>query len=373
MAAVLPARPPGLLDNYTQRPRLVPTAVWTLLRLAVLALTLFECGLLVVRPRLGLALFWTVAVPLLPGIFAVAPGVWRQVCPMAYMNQLPRLLGRGATRTLPPALRYWSYLIGVALLVVFVALRQSLFNRDGMATGALCVASLVLALAGGLLFKGRSGWCGTFCPLAPVQRAHGQAPWFVVRNGYCATCVGCQKNCYDFNPRAAVFGDLDDADPRHAAQRRLFMAMLPGLIAGYYLTPAPPGGGAALGAYALALAACMAVSGGIYLAATALLKASAYRVVSLFTAAALLLYYVWSGPVLMRGLPALAGLLPAPWLVLASRFIGVPIVVGVWRASLAGERAYRALSLDGGGVRIDASRLRPAAAPAPEAAGAAAA
>ncbi|MDE2369028.1 MAG: FAD-dependent oxidoreductase [Burkholderiales bacterium] len=361
MAAVLSARAPGLLDNYTQRPRLVPAAVWTLLRLATLALALFECALLFERPRLGLALFWTVAVPLLPGLFAVAPGLWRQVCPMAFMNQLPRLLGRGTTRALPSALRYWSYLIGVALLVVFVALRQPLFNRDATATGALCVASLALALAGGLLFKGRSGWCGTFCPLAPVQRAHGQAPWFVVRNGYCPTCVGCQKNCYDFNPRAAVFGDLDDADPRHAAQRRLFMAMLPGLIVGYYLTPPPAGsGGAALGGYALALGGCMAVSGGVYLAATALFKASAYRVVSAFSAAALLLYYVWAGPVLVRGLPALVGLLPEPGLVLASRFIGVPIVIGLWRASLAGERAYRALSVDGGGVRIDDSRLRPA-------------
>ena len=40
-------------------------------------------------------LFWGVAVPCLPALFAIAPGLWRQVCPMAFANQLPRLLGFG--------------------------------------------------------------------------------------------------------------------------------------------------------------------------------------------------------------------------------------------------------------------------------------
>jgi hypothetical protein len=46
----------------------------------------------------------------------------------------------------------------------------------------------------------------------------------MVPNGYCPTCVGCQKNCYDVNPR-------------FDAQRRLFMGLLPGLGAVATLTP----------------------------------------------------------------------------------------------------------------------------------------
>ena len=88
------------------------------------------------------------------------------------------------------------------------------------AVALVVLAALLLALAGGVVFKGRSGWCGTFCPLSPVQRTYGQAPLVVVKNGYCNPCVGCQKSCYDFNPRAAVFSDIYDDDPRHAAQRR---------------------------------------------------------------------------------------------------------------------------------------------------------
>jgi len=366
------ANPAVLFANYTQRPKQGADALWLVLRIVVLVLALGEIALLFLQPRLGLALFWTVAVPLLPGLWALAPGLWRQVCPMAFLNQLPRTLGLEVKRALPAAARYWSYLVGVALLVAMVALRRPLLNGDGWATGAMCAVALVLALLGGLAFKGRSGWCGTFCPLAPVQRSHGQAPVVVVRNGYCPTCVGCQKNCIDFNPRAAIHGDLADNDPRHATQRLWFMATLPGLIVGYYtLGPVLDQGG--LGAWLAALAAAGLAAAGLFLLLRALFATTAYRMASVFSAAALLLYYAWAGPVLMGGLASVAETLAAlptlpstpaapavpEWLLQASRFIGLPIVVAVWRASLAGERAYQALER-GDSVRIDDSRLKSA-------------
>ncbi len=353
------ASPAILFANYTQRPKQGADAYWWALRFTVLALALGEVALLFLEPELGLALFWTIAVPCLPALWAIAPGLWRQVCPMAMLNQLPRALGFGPTRSLPASARYWSYFIGVALLVAMVVLRRPLLNGDGWATGTMCAAALGLALLGGLVYKGRSGWCGTFCPLAPVQRAHGQAPVFVVRNGYCPTCVGCQKNCLDFNPRAAIHGDLADTDPRHAAQRLWFMAMLPGLIAGYYVLEGVEGtwreGG--LWPYLAALAACMLAAAGLFLLLRAVFATTAYRMASVFGALALLAYYAWAGPVLVWGVASLAGEVPEEALVLASRFIGLPIVLAVWRASLAGERAYLALDR-GDAVRIDDSRLK---------------
>jgi nitrite reductase (NADH) large subunit len=88
---------------------------------------------------------------------------------------------------------------------------RPLLNHDGWLVAAGIVGVLTLAFVGGLIFAGRSGWCGTFCPLGPIQRTYGQAPLVVVPNGYCPTCVGCQKNCYDFNPRGAIFADLVDS------------------------------------------------------------------------------------------------------------------------------------------------------------------
>ena len=59
--------------------------------------------------------------------------------------------------------------------------------------GVMCTTSIALAFIGGVYFKGRSGWCGTFCPIAPVQRSHGQAPLIVVRNGYPTTAPDCRR------------------------------------------------------------------------------------------------------------------------------------------------------------------------------------
>lgn len=357
-----PAPPSTLFDNYTQvRPR-VPGRVWMALRLITLLLAAGEIALLLLRPELGLALFWTVAVPSLPALFAIAPGLWRQICPMAFVNQMPRLWGRGLARSLPVGWRYWSYGVGIVGLVVLVSLRAPLFNHNGPAVAGMCLASLALAFAGGWVFKGRSGWCGTFCPLAPVQRSHGQAPLVLVRNGYCPTCVGCQKNCIDFNPRAAIFGDLNDADPRHGHQRTLFMSMLPGLIVGFYTQGDRLQAG--LGAYWLALGASMLLSSGLFMALRALFKTSTYRMLTLFGAAALLLYYVFAGPVLVNGVATLAGLVAPTALVEASRLIAVPIVLALWRAAMAAELEYTRLEAGDTGVRVDDSRLRRPAASA---------
>ena len=95
------ASPAALFANYTQRPRQGADGLWVALRIAVLALALVEIALLFMVPALGLALFWAVAVPCLPGLWAIAPGLWRQVCPMAFLNQLPRQLGFEVTRALP--------------------------------------------------------------------------------------------------------------------------------------------------------------------------------------------------------------------------------------------------------------------------------
>jgi hypothetical protein len=73
-------------------------------------------GVLVWRPEIGLAVAWGVIIPLAPLLFLAAPGVWRNVCPLAALNQLPRLAGftRGLVQT--PRLKEYAYVIGMAAL-----------------------------------------------------------------------------------------------------------------------------------------------------------------------------------------------------------------------------------------------------------------
>ena len=325
--------------NYTQRQARVPMAAWWAARGAVLALTLALAATLLWQPELGLKLIWGLAVPLLPAVLVVAPGLWRQVCPMATLNQLPRLAGWSRARELPAALKQAAFGISVALFIGAVSMRAPVLNHRGELVGLGIVLMLALAFVGGRLYKGRSGWCGTFCPLAPVQRTYGQAPLFVVRNGYCEPCVGCQKSCYDFNPRAAVFSDIYDKDPKHAAQRRLFMGLLPGLILGYFLLgPVLQEG---IGSYLLMLLLYCAASAGIYGLISAYSPVRPYRVALAFGVLSLSCFYFFAGPLVVRTVAELASVSPAPWLLRLSQGLGLLAATALAACGLHAERRYR--------------------------------
>lgn len=339
IVAAKPVAPPDatrFFRNYTKLDSHLPPAAWWALRAAVLGVTVALAALLVVQPERGLLLFWGLAVPLLPALLVLAPGLWRQVCPMATLNQLPRAAGIARGRELPPALKNAAFGFAVAAFVVAVALRSPLFNRHGPAVAALVLGALALALAGGWWFKGRSGWCGTFCPLGPVQRTYGQAPLVMVKNGYCEPCVGCQKNCYDFNPRAAVFSDLHDDDPRYAAQRRLFMGLLPGLVLGYFLQGALPAPGA------LVIGGAAAASAGAYGLALAFLPVGAYRISLAFGALALAVFYAFAGPIVVRTLGTLLGAAWPAGVTTASQATGVVLALLLAASGLHAERRWRA-------------------------------
>ncbi len=325
--------------NYTQRQARAPLALWWAARAVALAATLALAALLIVNPALGLTLFWKLAIPLVPALLVIAPGLWRQVCPMATMNQIPRLAGWQRPAELPAWAKASAFGIAVALFVAAVALRVPLLNHAGPVVGAGLIVVLALALAGGFAFKGRSGWCGTFCPLAPIQRTYGQAPLFVVKNGYCEPCVGCQKSCYDFNPRAAVFSDVYDEDPRHAAQRQLFFGLLPGLILGYFLQGADPAYGT--GTHLAILLASVCASAGLFALARAFLPVSAYRVALGFSVLALASFYWFAGPLVVGTLAGLAGAEAPAWLVTASRGAGLALAAALAASGLYAERRWQ--------------------------------
>ena len=293
---------------------------------------------MIAEPALGLLLFWGLTIPVLPALLVIAPGLWRQVCPMAALNQLPRAVNKGRALELPAGLKSTAFSIALALFIGAVALRQPWLNQHGPSLGAVILAMLAAALAGGWFFKGRSGWCGTFCPLGPIQRTYGQAPLVLVRNGYCEPCVGCQKNCYDFNPRAAVFSDVYDDDARYSSQRRLFMGLLPGLLLGYFLAQPLALDGVAEG-LALLLGAS-AASAGLYGLTVAFMPSNPYRISLAFGAAAIAIFYFFAGPVIVTSVAQLADAAAPQWLGLASRGVGLALALGLTTSGLRAERRY---------------------------------
>ena len=292
------ATPLPVFPNYTQIRQPLPMSAWRALRILSVAAAFALMITLVVCPQAGLTLFWGFFIPVAPLLFFVAPGLWRNICPIAALNQAPRTLGFTRGLTLPQWVReQYGYVFGIAFFLAVVPARKALFNDNGPALALLMLAILGAAYLGGLVFKGKSGWCSSgVCPLFPVQRLYGQTPFATVPNSHCRPCVGCAKNCYDFNPGVAYLADINDEDRHYSGYRKFFAGAFPGLILAFYRVPDPPA--ISVPELYLRFALYILVGVALFFALETFLKVTVHKVTALFGAAALNLYYWFNFPLL---------------------------------------------------------------------------
>src|SRR3984893_6053128 len=308
------AAPTGTRDlcpSYTDLPAKVPLRVWQVIRAGTVLAYLAVVVTLFVRPGGGLFIFFRIIVPLWSALFFVAPGVWRNICPLAASNQIPRVAGFSRAGAAPGWWARGGCLIAAALFFGIAGARIAGLDRNGPAMGVVLAVIIASAFTGGVLLKGKSGWCSSVCPLLPLQRAYGQTPFVTSPNSHCRPCVGCTKNCYDFKPRAAWQADMADPDPKWSAPRMLFTAALPGFILGFF-TLHNRTAASAPGKYAL-LVLFVLVSIGLFYAIQAVSPLSPAMLTVGFAAVAINLYYWFSGPILTDSLAQITGL-HAGWL-----------------------------------------------------------
>jgi NADPH-dependent 2,4-dienoyl-CoA reductase/sulfur reductase-like enzyme/ferredoxin len=320
-----------LFPNYMQlraRSRL-PAQLWPWIRTGSVVATLVLVAVLIFIPQVGLFVFWRLLIPALPLLFLLAPGLWRNICPLAASNQTPRVFSftRGLT---PPAwLKEYGYVIGFGSFFLLAASRKWLFNYDGLATALLVLAALAAAFVGGLLFKGKSGWCSSMCPLLPVQRLYNQTPFVTVANSHCTPCVGCTKNCYDFNPGVAYLADLYDDDRYYSGYRKFFAAAMPGFILAYFTLPDPAIGD--VPRMYLWFALYMLVSVGAFFVLDAFVKVTTNHLTALCGAAALNLFYWFGLPTWLNAVGGLFGLTPPAWIAWLGQ-VAILVVTATWLA-----------------------------------------
>jgi ferredoxin len=368
---------PPLASRYVDLRLRVPASAWPVLRGLSVGSFLGLAALPAVRPELGLLLLWGLAVPLLPLVFVVAPGLWRNVCPMAAVNQLPRVSGLTRARPLPRWLRRYGYLGALALFVVLVPARGPLLDRSAWGSAILLLALMSGALAGGLMFKGKSGWCGGLCPLRAVQGLYAQAPVVSVARSHCRPCVGCMKNCPDLKPEDALSGELRDPDPHLVRHRTLTAGVLPGLILGMYVAPAESSGSLP-GAY-LHFAPLVLASLGSFYALEALTRIGIGRLVATYAAVSFALFYWFNVSIVVSALERLLGLSGPEWLVVLGRqnvlLLAGAFLVRAWRkASQASAPRTPALTIrpgrpgaaGGDGAPRGSARPEPDSTPLPQ-------
>lgn len=311
---------------------------WRLAQAVSVAAAVTVVGLLVLRPELGLYLTWSVLIPMVPALLLFAPRVWRNLCPISVVHQLPVGLGRGGRRRLDSRAQWFAPVVAITGLFMIVPLRHVLFNESGMALAGFVLAVLAMALLGGALFAGKSGWCSTFCPVGPVEKLYGQQPVLHPSHAHCETCVGCTHACFDRRGAEAVEDLLGGARPDGmlSTPTGVFTGAFPGFVLGYFT--ADPTGGATSIYLHVALLSLVSLSlfvlghrlSGIDLMATA-------RAAAALAAAT---YYWFTVPAVIGATEAVWGLGPAPSPLESSGRVFFLCLVAFWWLS-AQRRARR--------------------------------
>ncbi len=320
---------------YTELEQKISPGVWKGIQFFVVAMVIALCVSLFVYPDRTLFLFWRVIIPVLPLVFLLALGLWRNICPLATLNQIPISFKFNRNLTLPKWLAKNYYLISISLFLIIVPARKLLFNTDGPALALFILTVAALAFVMGIFYKGKSGFCNSICPVLPVERIYGQTPFFMIRNSHCEQCVSCTKNCIDNNPNGAYLADLYDDDNYFKAPRKFFAGMFPGFIIAFYTLPDPP----AISAISLYMqfALFSTVSAGIFFLIEFIIKTTTNKLTGFFGAAALNLYYWFNAPLLAE----LISTPPSMWFIWSVRVVVLIVTIAWLFRTYKKEQTYK--------------------------------
>jgi hypothetical protein len=310
---------PGLAANSrTVGPKARP--VWLALQAGMLLVGVALIGLLLFWPAAGIAVMWNLLIPVAPALVTIAPGLWRNICPMATFHMLPQKLGIAQNIRMPEWGAAALSLIGIVLLFVVVPMRRIGLNVDGTLTAIMLLSAALVAGVMGSLFEMRSGWCTSLCPIHPVERLYGTNPAITFKNARCDLCEGCSNPCPDSTPELTPTSS--GATKLQRFLGNFLVGSFPGFVWGWYqvkdYSPDQVDAHAITTAYVWPLGACI-VTYVIFKIAEHILRhkhdarATLHRV---FAAAAVSTYYWYR-------LPGPASLLP-DWFPLVSHMVTTP-------------------------------------------------
>lgn len=221
-------------ENGLQTPlRKIP--LWSFLQIAVFAIGVFIVSMLLIKPVLGLFLLWDVLIPVAPLLLLIAPGIWRNVCPMATFSMLPHKFNFSMDKTLSRKWQGRFLIIAILLLMMIVPLRHVVLDKYGLITGIVLLFVAVAAFILGLVFDRKSGWCSGLCPVYPVEMLYGSRPLLRVSNKQCRTCTNCVTPCRDAKKGITPADASRIKSVRIAAL--MFVGCFPGFVLGWYLVP----------------------------------------------------------------------------------------------------------------------------------------
>ena len=122
---------------------------------------------------LGARLFWGIVIPIaVVCLLLFGSRFWRQVCPLAWIAQLPRTLGLQPKQQHTIARNSWLAInfpyVTFGLFFLGLNIRLLFVNSDRIGLGIVLLLISSAALISGFWFRGRT-WCQYFCPMIGVE------------------------------------------------------------------------------------------------------------------------------------------------------------------------------------------------------------
>ncbi len=319
-------------------PLVVTHPAWRTAQVVGLLLTVALLLAFVVAPDPSLHLLWNMVIPLLPAVFLVNPMLWRNVCPLATLNDLGGR--RLAAPTLGTAQLPAAWAIGIVLLLLMVPARRFLFNAHGVPMAVTVAAVAVLALASGFVVSRRAGFCNSICPVLPVEKLYGQAPLVELGSARCADCNRCAPlGCPDIAGRKSAVQSVAGVGGARwlLSPFGLFAAAFPGFVIGYFTTVDGPvasalsvyGHIAVWSAASAAVAIALIVATGARSTAALFVLGGSSITAYYWFAAPRLVEAYGGGPVLEQAFRVIALLGIAVWAVRGWRKVGGSAAAGV--------------------------------------------
>jgi Cyclic nucleotide-binding domain/4Fe-4S binding domain len=247
-----------------------PNHPWSALRLPSTCVEVQGVCLTEQPYPLGTTIFWGAVVP--AGIFILlvfGHELWRRICPLSFLSQIPRALGKqrqfkrenastGKVRYEIAKVKPDSWLgknypyVQFGWLFVGLCGRILFFNADRLVLALWLLFTIAAAITVGYLYGGKS-WCNYFCPMAPVQKIYSQPGGLLgskahmdgrtITQSMCrvvlpegkeqSACVACQNPCIDIDSERSYWDGLKKHE--ESFLRYAYVGLVVGYFVYYYL------------------------------------------------------------------------------------------------------------------------------------------
>jgi hypothetical protein len=215
---------------------------------------------------MGNEIFWGIVVPSAIFILLVfGHELWRRICPLSFLSQIPRALGlqrqfkrvnaqTGKVRFELAKIKKDSWLgrnylyLQLGWFYVGLCSRILFINSNRIALAIWLLFTIGAAMTVGYFYGGKS-WCNYFCPMSPVQKIYGEPRGLfaskahegeqLITQSMCrivdqngkeqSACVACQSPCIDIDSERSYWDSINE--PK---SRLLYYGYI-GVVIGYFL------------------------------------------------------------------------------------------------------------------------------------------